>query len=122
MSSVQINGLWVEDSGGAGEAVLCIHGLGGTSNFWSPVLPAFGERRVIRPDLAGAGRSEAAPEGLSIAHHVDALPPGWFEKRILLGRLGLPEEIGRTVRFLLFDAPYITGQIIPVDGGRSAHL
>ncbi|AVO33587.1 alpha/beta fold hydrolase [Ottowia oryzae] len=73
MSSVQINGLWVEDSGGAGEAVLCIHGLGGTSNFWSPVLPAFGERRVIRPDLAGAGRSEAAPEGLSIAHHVERL-------------------------------------------------
>ena len=33
-----------------------------------------------------------------------------------------PSDIARTVRFLLFDAPYVTGQIIPVDGGRSAHL
>ena len=40
----------------------------------------------------------------------------------LLGRVGAPSDIARTVRFLLFDAPYITGQIIPVDGGRSAHL
>jgi pteridine reductase len=40
----------------------------------------------------------------------------------LLGRIGAPSDIARTVRFLLFDAPYITGQIIPVDGGRSAHL
>ena len=50
---------------------------------------------------------------------LDALPPGWFEKRILLGRLGLPEEIGRTVRFLLSDeASYITAAEIVVDGGN----
>ncbi|OZI72066.1 alpha/beta fold hydrolase [Bordetella genomosp. 12] len=73
MSSAQINGLWVEDSGGEGQAVLCIHGLGGSSNFWSPVLSAFGERRVIRPDLAGAGRSGPAAPGLSIAAHVQSL-------------------------------------------------
>ena len=40
----------------------------------------------------------------------------------LLKRLGSPEDIARTVRFLMFDAPYITGQVINVDGGRSAHL
>lgn len=40
----------------------------------------------------------------------------------LLKRLGNSADIARTVRFLLFDAPYITGQIIAVDGGRSAHL
>lgn len=40
----------------------------------------------------------------------------------LLQRVGAPSDIARTVRFLLFDAPYVTGQIIPVDGGRSAHL
>ena len=40
----------------------------------------------------------------------------------LLKRLGTPEDIARTVRFLMFDAPYITGQTINVDGGRSAHL
>jgi pteridine reductase len=40
----------------------------------------------------------------------------------LLGRVGSPSDIARTVCFLLLDAPYITGQIIPVDGGRTAHL
>jgi pteridine reductase len=40
----------------------------------------------------------------------------------LLKRVGDPDDIARTVGFLVFDAPYITGQIIPVDGGRSIHL
>lgn len=42
--------------------------------------------------------------------------------RIPLQRLGSPEDIARTVRFLLLDAPYITGQMIAVDGGRSIVL
>lgn len=50
---------------------------------------------------------------------IDALPEGYFEKRILLGRLGDPAEIGRTVRFLLSDeASYITAAEIVVDGGN----
>lgn len=39
-----------------------------------------------------------------------------------LGRVGDPTDIARTVRFLLADAPYITGETINVDGGRSALL
>ena len=38
---------------------------------------------------------------------------------IPLGRLGSPQDIARTIAFLLCDAPYITGQVIAVDGGRS---
>ena len=37
----------------------------------------------------------------------------------LLKREGEPEDVARTVQFLLNEAPYITGQIITVDGGRS---
>jgi len=40
----------------------------------------------------------------------------------LLKREGQPEDIARTVQFLIADAPYITGQIIAVDGGRSVNL
>jgi pteridine reductase len=43
-------------------------------------------------------------------------------QRTPLRRLGSPEDIARTVRFLLQDAPFITGQVINVDGGRSAVL
>jgi NAD(P)-dependent dehydrogenase (short-subunit alcohol dehydrogenase family) len=45
--------------------------------------------------------------------------PGFFEKRILLGRIGLAEEVGRLVRFLLSDeASYITAAEFVVDGGN----
>lgn len=40
----------------------------------------------------------------------------------LLKRVGEPDDIARTVRFLVEDAPYITGQVLAVDGGRSVHL
>ncbi len=40
----------------------------------------------------------------------------------LLKREGEPDDIARTVAFLVQDAPYITGQVIAVDGGRSINL
>jgi pteridine reductase len=40
----------------------------------------------------------------------------------LLKREGEPNDIARTVTFLIKDAPYITGQIIFVDGGRSINI
>jgi pteridine reductase len=40
----------------------------------------------------------------------------------LLKREGEPDDIARTVKFLLNDSPYITGQVIAVDGGRSINL
>ncbi len=36
-----------------------------------------------------------------------------------LKRHGTPQDVARTALFLAQDAPYITGQIIAVDGGRS---
>jgi len=40
----------------------------------------------------------------------------------LLKREGEPDDIARTVRFLIQDAPYVTGQVIAVDGGRSINI
>jgi len=39
-----------------------------------------------------------------------------------LKREGEPDDIAKAVHFLLSDAPYVTGQIIAVDGGRSINL
>jgi len=58
---------------GTGEPVLMIHGLGGTSNFWTPVLPALARFRLIRPDLPGSGRSQRVEGPLSIDRFVRAL-------------------------------------------------
>lgn len=40
-------------------------------------------------------------------------------EHIPLGKYGMPEDITRTVLFLAESAPYMTGQVIPVDGGLS---
>ncbi len=43
-------------------------------------------------------------------------------ERTALKRQGRPEDIASTVKFLIGDADYITGQVIPVDGGRSLNI
>ena len=40
----------------------------------------------------------------------------------LLKRAGSPQDIAHAVRFLFNDAAYVTGQVLNVDGGRTAHL
>jgi 3-oxoadipate enol-lactonase len=71
---VQVNGkeLAVEVDGD-GPAVLLVHGLGGTSNFYQVQTDALVDRfRVIRVDSAGAGRSPIA-DGISVESHADDL-------------------------------------------------
>jgi pteridine reductase len=40
-------------------------------------------------------------------------------QRTILQKMGTPEDIARTALFFATQAPFITGQILPVDGGRS---
>lgn len=71
---MQVNGreLAVEVEG-EGPAVLLVHGLGGTSNFYQVQAAALaGSHTVIRVDSAGAGRSPVA-DGISIESHADDL-------------------------------------------------
>jgi pteridine reductase len=43
-------------------------------------------------------------------------------RHTMLKRQGDPDDVAKVVLFLATDAGYITGQIIAVDGGRSANL
>jgi len=42
--------------------------------------------------------------------------------RTALGRIGEPADIAGAVCYLALDAPYITGEILTVDGGRSLYM
>jgi pteridine reductase len=98
-------------------------------------------RRPLRPHhVYGAAKAGLAMLTRSLARdlapeiRVNGIAPGailWPEDgmsekvkqsivgKIPLARAGEPDDIARTVLFLVRDAPYITGQIIAVDGGRS---
>jgi pimeloyl-ACP methyl ester carboxylesterase len=74
--------VWIDrmavDTRGEGDAVVFVHGLGGTMNVWTPLLPALARWRCVRVELPGAGRSHrayAVADGapLSAESHADAL-------------------------------------------------
>ena len=72
-------GLYFEQEGNlSGPAVLFIHGLGGTTNTYQPIIPALQDFNLLRFDLAGHGRS-SVPKSTSIDSYAqDALGPSFY--------------------------------------------
>lgn len=79
--------------------------------------------RTLAQELAPRVRVNAVAPG-TVAFPVDLDEQRRKEElaRIPLGRIGTVEDIARTVVFLATQAPFITGQVINVDGGRSSVL
>lgn len=91
---------------------------------------------VAKAGLVGLTKSLARELGPEV--RVNAVAPGpiaWPEdgsfdevtrqrviSHTLLKRIGEPDDIARAVYYLIAEAPYVTGQIIAVDGGRSVNL
>jgi 3-oxoadipate enol-lactonase len=67
-----IDKIAVEDEG-TGDAVVCVHGLGGSSNTWTPLMDALAGKRVVRIDVPGSARSAAVSGVLSIERLADAV-------------------------------------------------
>lgn len=91
---------------------------------------------AAKAGLLGLTRALAIELGPRV--RVNAVAPGpilWPENEVLgdaeraaivahtlLKRAGCPQDVARAVHYLLEEATYVTGQVINVDGGRSAHL
>ena len=82
--------------------------------------------RALARDLAPEVRVNGVAPGTILWPDDEAWRDEVSRQRIInqtaLKRIGEPEDIAATVQFLLADAPYITGQVISVDGGRSITL
>ncbi len=104
------------------------------------LLDIYGERPLASYPIYSMSKAALAMMTLALARdlapdvRVNGIAPGavmWPEAgksaseqqaliaKTPLARAGTPEDIARTALFLLRDAPYITGEIIRVDGGRS---
>ncbi len=59
------------------------------------------------------------PDG---GEHFDGSERSRITEQTPLARIGTPEDVAGAVKYLLFDAPFVTGQVLAVDGGRSIHL
>lgn len=80
----------------------------------------------LAQELAPQVRVNAVAPGVILWPEGEAWDDEKIRRRIvahtLLKREGEPDDIARAVKFLIADAPYITGQVIAVDGGRSVNL
>lgn len=77
--------------------------------------------RSLAKDLAPSVRVNGVAPG-AIAWPEDGMTESVKESivaEIPLGRTGEPADIANAVLFLVRDATFVTGQIIPIDGGRS---
>jgi NAD(P)-dependent dehydrogenase (short-subunit alcohol dehydrogenase family) len=104
--------------GGAANAALML-----VTNGWATALGKFGIRvNAINPGatltdrLQEALRLDAEKQGITMA---EALKKS--EQHLPLGRSAKPEEIAAVTLFLASDqASYVTGAVIPMDGGKTA--
>lgn len=81
--------------------------------------------RSLARELAPQVRVNAIAPGVNLWPENEAEFDAAERARILatipLGRNGAPQDIAQAILFLL-DASYLTGVILPVDGGRSVYL
>jgi pteridine reductase len=85
-----------------------------------------GLTRALAVELAPQVRVNGVSPGAILwpdeGRHFDASERDRITATTPLGRVGSPEDIAGAVKYLLFDAPFVTGQVLAVDGGRGLHL
>ena len=87
MASRTANGV-VFDIDGDGAPVVLIHGLGGSSNTWQPLMPVLRNFAVYRPDMPGSARSPVPAEPQSIASLAEAIVGGLKELGVSSAHFG----------------------------------
>ncbi|MDH3733060.1 MAG: 3-oxoacyl-[acyl-carrier-protein] reductase [Gemmatimonadota bacterium] len=103
-------------------SVVGLTGNRGQSNYAAAKAGLIALTKSVAQELAGRGvQANVVAPGLIETDMTAVLPDDVRDAmlgQVPLGRLGAPEDIARTVRFLVGPgASYITGQVVVVDGG-----
>lgn len=78
--------------------------------------------RALAKELAPEVRvNGVAPGAVMWPEQMDPALQQRILSHTMLKRAGTPEDVAAAVKFLVLDAPYVTGQILSVDGGRTLH-
>ena len=72
--------------------------------------------RELGPEIRVNG---VAPGAILWPDNIDEVTKQRIVSKTFLKRKGEPEDIAKAIRFIIEDAPYMTGQILSIDGGRS---
>jgi len=116
----------VEDEGD-GPVVVCVHGLGGSSNTFTPLMSALARHRVVRIDLPGSARSHRAEGPLSMARYADLVQSACARLNVTRAHF-VGHSMGNIVlQHVAVAAPKLVAGlalfgplIVPPDGARSA--
>ncbi len=103
-------------------SVVGLYGSPGQANYAASKAGLVGMARSISRELGARGiTANVVAPGFVETDMTAALPPDRrdaYQQSIPAGRFAQPEEVAAAVRFVASDeAAYITGAIIPVDGG-----
>jgi len=103
-------------------SVVGVHGNGGQANYSASKAGLIGVTKSLAMETASRGvRSNALAPGYIATDMTAVLPDKVkeaFIEKIPLKRMGTPQDIANAALFLASDeSAYITGQVLPVDGG-----